>query len=338
MNDATTASEISKEAPHILVTGAAGLLGAEVIKQLLQKGNRVTALIHQTPLGFQDPLLEERKCDILDTGALEDCMQDIQEVYHCAGLVSFQPRDNERLFKINLEGTANIVNACLEAGVKKMVHVSSVAALGRIRKDTTVDEHMQWSEETSNSIYGKSKYLGELEVWRGIGEGLNAVIVNPTIILGPANWEDGSSALFKSAYEEFSWYSEGVGGFVDVRDVAAAMIALMESPVSAQRFIINSENVTYKEVLFAMAKNFGKRPPSKKVTPFLAAIVWRVEALKGKMTGKKRLLTRETALTAQAEVRFSNEKIKKALPDIQFSSVENSIAYCCKVLKEKYQL
>ncbi|MDE3214435.1 MAG: NAD-dependent epimerase/dehydratase family protein, partial [Bacteroidota bacterium] len=321
MNDANGLSEITGQPPNVLVSGAAGLLGTELVRQLLAAGHRVTALVHQRPLGITDPLLTEKKCDILDTAALEECMKGITEVYHCAGLVSFQPRDKQRLFKINVEGTASVVNACLEASVRRLVHVSSVAALGRIREGVVVDESMTWTEETSNSTYGKSKYLGELEVWRGIGEGLRAVIVNPTIILGPASWDEGSSALFKSAFDEFKWYTTGIGGFVDVRDVSRAMILLMQSDLSAQRYIISSENLSYKEVLDAMAANFGKRPPFKKVTPFMASLVWRMEAVKGLLTGKNRLLTRETSLTAQAVVKFNNRKILDALPSFQFTSV-----------------
>src|SRR6185437_1228576 len=144
-----------------------------------------------------------------------------------------------QLLKINIEGTSNVVNACIDAGVEKLVHVSSVAALGRIRKGETVTEKMNWTEETSNSIYGKSKYLGELEVWRGIGEGLKAVIVNPTVIFGGDNWDTGSSAIFKTAYNEFKWYTEGVSGFVDAQDVARAMILLMNSDITSERFILN---------------------------------------------------------------------------------------------------
>ncbi len=338
MNEANSASPTSREASHILVTGAAGLLGAELTRQLLEAGHRVTALIHQRPLGIQNPLLTEVQCDLLDMGALQDCMTEITEVYHCAGLVSFQPRDRERLFRINVEGTANVVNACLEASVRKLVHVSSVASLGRIRQGIVVDESISWTEESNNSNYGKSKYLGELEVWRAIGEGLPAVIVNPTIIFGPSSWEEGSSAMFKTAYDEFPWYTTGVGGFVDVRDVATVMQLLMQSDITAQRFILNSENLSYKEVLSLMARNFGKRPASKKVTPLLAALVWRMEAIKATLTGKNQLLTRETSATAQAEVRFSNQKILEAFPRFQFIPVPESIADTCQAFVKKYSL
>ena len=265
-------------------------------------------------------------------------MQEITQVFHCAAIVSFNPKDKYRLLKINVEGTTNVVNACIDAGVKKLVHVSSVSALGRIRNGQTVSEEMNWTPETSNSIYGKSKYLAELEVWRGLAEGLQTVVVNPSVILGADNWETGSTALFKTVYNEFKWYTEGVSGFVDVRDVAEAMILLMNSDISGQRFILNSECVSYKDLFFSIAKCFGKKPPQKKVTPFLAEVVWRMEALKAMFTGKKQLLTKETARTAQSKIYYDNSKILKALPGFKFTKIEDTIERTCTILKEKYNL
>ncbi|MEO8763962.1 MAG: SDR family NAD(P)-dependent oxidoreductase [Ginsengibacter sp.] len=322
----------------ILVTGAAGLIGTELVKQLLEKGCHVTALCNSMSLQMQHARLTIAKCDILDTNSLEEIMQGITHVYHCAGIVSFEPKDKYRLLKINVEGTANVVNACLDAGIQKLVHVSSVSAIGRIANDATVTEKMNWNEETNNSIYGKSKYLGELEVWRGIGEGLDAVIVNPSIVLGGDNWDSGSSALFKTAYNEFKWYTEGVTGFVDVGDVANAMILLMNSKISAQRFIISAENLSYKEIFFSIAKCFGKKPPGKKVSPFIAEIVWRLEAIKAGFTGRKHLLTKETARKAQAQVYFDNTKILHDLPGFNFMPIATSIEQTCATLKEKYHL
>ena len=218
------------------------------------------------------------------------------------------------------------------------MHVSSVSALGRIRNGQTVSEEMNWTPETSNSIYGKSKYLAELEVWRGLAEGLQTVVVNPSVILGADNWETGSTALFKTVYNEFKWYTEGVSGFVDVRDVAEAMILLMNSDISGQRFILNSECVSYKDLFFSIAKCFGKKPPQKKVTPFLAEVVWRMEVLKAMFTGKKQLLTKETARTAQSKIYYDNSKILKALPGFQFIKIKDTIERTCTILKEKYNL
>ena len=338
MQEETDLSESLITDKNIVVTGAAGLVGSELTKQLLDKDYKVTAIYHSTPLHISHPNLIIKQCDILDTFSLEEIMQDVTHVYHCAAIVSFEPKNERRLLKINVEGTANVVNACISANVQKLIHVSSVSSLGRIRNGETVTEQMNWTEETSNSIYGKSKYLGELEVWRGIGEGLQAAIVNPSIILGGDNWHNGSSALFKSAYDEFKYYTEGTTGFVDVRDVACAMILLMNSKISGQRFILSSENLSYKEIFYLIAKCFGKKPPKKNVTPLLAEIVWRLEAMKSAITGKKHLVTKETARTAQSTVKYDNSKILNALPAFHFIPVTDTINWACKNLKEKYHL
>jgi len=320
----------------ILVTGSAGLLGKELITQLLSQGKEVRAIYNKTLLpGFNSPNLKQVQCDILDVIGLEEAMKGIEQVYHCAAIVTFNPRHKAEMFKINIEGTANVVNAALDAGVKKMVYVSSVSALGRIRENEPVNETMNWSEETSNSNYGQSKYLAEMEVWRGIGEGLDAVMVNPVIILGPGDWNNGSSKIFKTVYNEFPWYSDGISGFVDVRDVAKAMIQLMNSNISAERFIICAENRKYRDVFNLMAQAFRKNPPYRKASPTLAMIICRLEALKSFFTGKEPLITKETAKTAMAKVNFDNSKLKKYLPDFNYRKIEDSITDTCTVLQQK---
>jgi len=228
-----------------------------------------------------------------------------------------------------------VVNAALDAGVKKMVYVSSVAALGRIREKEPINETMNWTEETSNSRYGQSKYLAEMQVWRGIGEGLNAVMVNPVIILGPGDLHNGSSQIFKTAYDELPWYTEGTTGFVDVRDVVSAMIQLMNSDITAERFILSAENRSYADVFGLMAKAFGKKPPHKKVTPLLAKIVWRLEAVKSYFTRKDPLITRETSVTALTKASFDNSKLKKFLPGFAYRKIEDTITDTCGALQQK---
>jgi nucleoside-diphosphate-sugar epimerase len=317
----------------ILVTGGSGLVGTELISQLLVQGNKVKAIYNSSAPSISHKDLITVQCDILDTIALEEAMQDVSELYHCAAIISFNKKNKDKLFKVNIEGTANVVNAALDAGVKKMVHVSSVAALGRIRENETVTEKMNWTEESSNSEYGRSKYLGELEVWRGIGEGLQAVIVNPSIIFGGSDWSKGSSEIFKSVYNEFPWYTEGVTGVVDVADVARAMILLMNSEINKERFILNAENLSYKEIFTAIANCFGKKIPQKKVSPAIAAMVWRWEAIKSKFTGKQALVTKETARTALAKVYFDNTKILDALPGFKFTPINETIANTCATLQ-----
>jgi dihydroflavonol-4-reductase len=320
----------------ILVTGGAGLLGSELIKQLLSQGSKVRAIYNRTPLpDFHSSHLQQFQCNILDVIGLEDAMKEVDQVYHCAAIVTFDSSRKRELFKINIEGTSNVVNAALSTGVKKLVHVSSVAALGRIRENGPVNESMNWTEETSNSNYGQSKYLGELEVWRGIGEGMDAVIVNPVIILGEGDWNTGSSQIFKSIYNEFPWYTEGVTGFVDARDVAKAMIALMESNISGERFIISAENRSYREVFNLIAGAFGKKQPYKKVTPFIAGIIWRLEAVKKHFTRKNPLITKESAGTALANTYFENSKLFKFLPGFRYRTIEETIIDTCMRMQHK---
>jgi nucleoside-diphosphate-sugar epimerase len=320
----------------ILVTGGSGLVGKELITQLLAQGKQVRAIYNKTPLpDFKSSLLEQSQCDILDVVSLEQVMQDIEQVYHCAAIVSFDPGKKQQLFKVNVEGTANVVNAALDAGVKKLVHVSSVAALGRIGKNEPVVETMNWDEDVNNSNYGHSKYLGEMEVWRGTGEGLNAVIVNPVIILGDGDWEKGSGKIFKNIYEEFPWYSEGVNGFVDVRDVVQAMTQLMDSDIINERFILSAADKSYRAIFDLIATAFGKRLPDKKITPLLAQLVWRREAIKTFFSRKEPLVTKETAYTALNHMNFDNSKLKKFIPGFNYRPIEQTIVDICDLLQQK---
>lgn len=315
------------------ITGASGLVGTYLIRQLLSEGKPVVALYRTHKGGLTETeaaQVEWVQGDIFDVGLLQETMAGCSTVYHCAGLVSFSPARAEDLMHINVEGTANVVNAALESGIEKLVHVSSVAALGRKRNNQVVDENVRWDDAANPSVYGKSKYLGELEVWRAVAEGLNAVIVNPVIILGKGNWETGSSATFRNAFNEFPWYTEGVSGFVDAEDVARVMIMLMESQVTAERFVLSADNWSYRKLFTTMAEMFGKKPPHRKVQPWMASIVWRLEKIKGIFTGKEPLLTRETADTAQQVVHFDNSKILKALPGFKFRPLDETIREACR--------
>ncbi len=323
----------------ILVTGGTGLLGTTLIPALLEQGKKVKAIYNKTPLPVYDHTnFSQVHCDILDVMTLEEIMSGVTNVYHCAGLVSFQKKTKRLLHKINVEGTANVVNAALAAGVKKMIHVSSVSALGRLRQTEPVTEKMNWTPQTSNSKYGESKYMGEMEVWRGMAEGLEAVIVNPTIILGPGNWNEGSTAIFKSAYNEFPWYTAGITGFVDVRDLVKAMILLMDSGVTGERFIVSGHNETYRNVFTGIAKAFNKKAPHKAVTPLLARLVTRIEKIKTTFTRKEPLLTKETAITAMAKVNFDNSKLLKFLPGFSYATLQDTINDSCKALQQKLNM
>ena len=236
------------------------------------------------------------------------------------------------MYQVNVEGTANVVNMALEKNVKRFIHISSVAALGRKTNGGHVNEEKKWEESKVNTHYAKSKYKAELEVWRGISEGLNAVILNPSTILGYGDWNRSSCAIFKNVYEEFPWYSPGINGFVDVEDVAKATLLLMEANITGQRFIINGDTWSFKKLQDTIADAFGKKRPSKQTTAFLMAVAWRLEKLKSVFTGKKPLLTKESARVAQSQTYFENDKILKALPGFSFTPLEESIKKAC----EKY--
>ena len=319
-----------------LVTGASGLVGKELVYQLLQQGKKVKALYNNNiikDLSHENLILV--KCDLLDVFQIEAVMEDVEYVYHCAGLVSYIPKQRKKLYQINVDATANVVNAAIEQKIKKMVHVSSVATLGKNSLSPIITEENNWEEEISGSVYSRSKYWGELEVWRGIAEGLNAVIVNPSIILGPGNWDEGSTAIFKNVYNEFKWYSEGISGFVDVRDVAKAITMLMDADITAEKFIISAENETYKNIFFKIADAFNKKRPERKVTKSLAAIVWRIEKLKSLISKKNPLITKETAASAFAEVKYDNSKLLLYLPDFNYHRIEDTVNHTCKILQQK---
>jgi nucleoside-diphosphate-sugar epimerase len=309
----------------ILVTGASGLVGTELVHQLLRSGQHVRILIHRKDNGISHPFLSRVKGDLLDVPALVEAMQGVEKVFHCAAVISFDPRQQEKMFKVNVEGTANVVNAALAAGVKKLVHVSSVAALERMQEDGVVTEESQWTPGSGGSFYGKTKYLAELEVFRGIEEGLPAAMVNPSIILGPADLDSFSTGLFKTAYNNFRWYTEGSTGFVDVRDVVRAMIMLMESDVSGEKFILNGRNESFRKVFEMIALQYGKQPPQWKAGRLATGLIWRLEKIKTLFTGKDPLITAETARAAHVRVSFSNAKLLSLFPTFTYTSLEQTI-------------
>lgn len=318
----------------ILVTGGAGLLGNELIHQLLQQGHSIRATFNKTPILIQHPQLEIIQCDLLDVIDVDDALKEVTQVYHCAGFVNFSKKNKHLLYKINTEATANLINASLEKKVSKFVYVSSIAAIGRNDTDELITEQRKWTSHKSNSVYAQTKHLAEMEVWRGIAEGLNAVIVNPSIILGPGNWNEGSTAIFKKVYEGLKWYSEGINGFVDVRDVANAMIQLMQSDITAERFIVSGSNQYYKDVVFKIADAFKIKRPSQKINSFLAEIVWRLEAARTFFTQQEPLITKETVHTAQSVSKYDNTKLKNALTGFEYHSFEETIKYTCGVLQQ----
>ena len=321
----------------ILVTGGTGFLGSYIIKELIEKGYKVRALRRSQKLPFwisPDILqkVEWIEGDVLDIVALEEAMEGIDTVIHSAAIVSFVKKDRKQMYQVNVEGTANVVNAALEKKVRRLVHISSVAALGRTAHGGHVDEEKKWDESKVNTDYAKSKYKAELHVWRGMAEGLEAVILNPSTILGYGDWNSSSCAIFKNIYQGFKWYTDGVNGFADVEDVAKATVLIMESNINDQRYIVNGDTWPFKKLQDTIAANFGKNGPSRKATPFLMSIAWRMEKIRSVFTGKRPLLTKESARVAKSKTWFENDKLLRALPGFSFTPLNETIKKAC----EKY--
>ena len=318
----------------ILVTGGTGFLGAYIIKELVGKGFAVRAIRRSKKLpSFIPPhffsTVDWVEGDVLDVVSLQDAMEGADAVIHSAAIISFSTEDKEEMYRVNIEGTANVVNMALEKNVNRFVHISSVAALGRTSQADQVNEEKKWQDSKVNTHYAISKHLSELEVWRGIAEGLNAVIINPSTVIGFGDWNTSSTRLFKNIYNEFPWYTAGINGFVDVEDVAAATVALLLSDVTAEGYIVSSENWPFQQLFNTIADNFGKRRPFRRATPFLAQIAWRLEKIKA-LWGQAPLLTKESARVAHSKTYFNNTKILHALPGFSFTPLEKSIQKACK--------
>lgn len=325
----------------IFVTGGTGLIGSHLLAALVKREERVRAIKRSTSSvefvkkQIPDPALFNRiewvEGDVTDVYSLLEAMEGITHVYHCAAVVSFSPKENSWMTKVNVEGTANVVNIALEKGIKKICHVSSVAAIGRTLNGETITEKTPWKTSPNNSNYALSKYGAEREVWRGTLEGVDAVIVNPSLVIGPGDWNDSSTKMFKKAHDGLRFYTSGINGFVDVRDVVRAMIVLMESDIKNERFIVSAENLPFRDFFDKVCEGFKKPKPSIHAGKFLSGLSWRLEALRSFFTGSKPLITKETARSANNQYYYANDKIKKAL-GFEFIPMHESIEETCRKL------
>lgn len=334
----------------VLVTGATGFLGSHLVCALLQKGYVVQALkrpqsslneftfIAGLYFGHDQSLvvknLQWLEGDITDYNCLSDHILKDQLVFHCAALVSFHKADRENLYSTNVIGTENVVNACLYNGCKKLIYASSTAAVGKAEGDLVTNETHQWDEKDQPSNYSVSKYYAELEVWRGVEEGLDAVIVNPPMIIGPCDWQKSTGRFFINGSKNFPFYTSGANAFVYVKDVANAMIKLAESNITAERFLLVSENLKLRDFMNSIADAFGKKRPYIKVSASLTQLAWRWYSFIGFITGTKELITKESAASSLKKTKYSNEKIKKAL-EFQFTPIDKAVKETVEAFKNK---
>ncbi len=319
----------------VLVTGATGFLGSELVMQLCKKGLSVKCLkresskIPEILVPFEKQLTWHT-ADILDFDDLESAFDGVNKVYHCAAMVSLNDDLKKKLIYTNVQGTANVVNICLAKADVRLLHVSSIAALGEGKNGKTVDENVYWEGDHTAGGYAISKYESEMEVWRGITEGLDALIVNPSIILGAAAGKTGSGQIFEMIKKGFPYYTNGGTGLVDVEDVAAIMIKLMDdTAISGERFIINAENLTYKTFFSKIATALNKEAPKKVAKPWMLTFARRIEQIKAILSGKPSGFTKDAAKSALKTNFFNSEKLSKHL-NHQFKPIDNTIAEIAK--------
>ena len=319
----------------VFVTGGNGLLGSFAIRQLIIDGYQVRALYREGAnldlLADVSSHIEWVKGDLHDVPLLQNCMQSCEYIVHTAALVSFSPKNRRQMYATNVEGTANLVNIALDLPIKKFVYLSSIASLGRTNDQIVIDENSKWQDSDLNSYYAKTKYLAELEVWRGIAEGLKAVILNPAVVLGVGDWDKSSTQLFKYVWKQHTYYPDGQLTCVDVRDVAKVISKVCFSPIVGERFILSAGEISYKTFFDLIAKHFNKKAPSKQLNPILAGIAWRVAAFIAFFTRKTPFITRETANISGNHFSYPNQKIKDML-GYEFESIEKTIEWACKGL------
>lgn len=325
----------------ILVTGGTGLVGSHLLVRLTQENEPIRA-IYRTAESIEKTknvfsyypnistelfnTIEWVQADITDVPSMIPAFKGVKKVYHCAAIISFDPADYRTMRKVNIHGTAIIANLCIDAKVEKLCYVSSIATIGDDPKKEVATEENEWVGNEKNNGYAITKYGAETEVWRASQEGVDVVIVNPGVILGSGFWSSGSGIMFSQVYKGFPFYSEGITGFVGVKDVIHCMVALMESTCKNERFIVVSENKSFKEVLFSIADAFGKKKPSKCVQPWQASLFWRWEWLVSKITARKIRMSKYTAKTLHSKTYYSSGKIKKLIIK-KFESIEEVITY-----------
>jgi nucleoside-diphosphate-sugar epimerase len=323
----------------IAITGANGLLGNFILQRFVEENIPVVALKRETSVVDaaleKHPLITWRQADVLDSLSILTALEGVDTVVHTAALVSFDPRDRKKLLETNVDGTKHVVDACLALKVPRMIHVSSVAALGRQKNVTEISEKSTWVENALNSDYAKSKYLAELEVYRGQEEGLSIAMVNPSIILAPDLQLRSSAQIFKYVIEERKFFIAGQINFVDVRDVVEIIYRVYQKKPEGEKFIANGGNIQLQILLKSIADRLNKKSPSIKINTSLVAIAAWVEELRCKITGARAVISRQSVRSSREKFTYSNTKSVSQL-GIRYHSIEETLDWCCEQLKGSF--
>ncbi len=322
----------------IAITGANGLLGSYLLRKLVEEGAPVIALRRSdSDLSLVKDLkgISWREVDILNPVSIQSALQGITTVIHTAAFVSFNPRMQKKIMAVNVEGTHNIVNACLSMHIPRLIHISSVAALGRKKGIVEIDETTRWIEGDLNSDYAKSKYLSELEVWRAAEEGLSVSVINPSVILAPADWTKSSAQLFQYVWKEKRFYSDTKINYVDVRDVVEIVWQVYNRNISGEKFIANAGSVSAKILFDLIATRFQKRSPSIRINPWLMSTVALFEEFRSRLSGSEPLISRQSAKVTKESFLFQNHKAINQL-EVSFRNLEATLDWCCHHYRQAY--
>ena len=322
----------------IAITGASGLLGKFIASKFISEGEKIVGLTRSKSKTLESGHLQDniswREVNILDPISLNESLKDVHTVIHAAALVSFNQRRTKKIFDTNATGTKNVVDACLAVGVKKLIHISSVAALGRQKGMHLVNEGSTWVNNAIRSDYALSKYQAELEVYRGYEEGLHVSIVNPSVILAPSDWNSSSSQIFKYIWNENRFYTDGTLNFVDARDVANMVSVLCTNDFNGERFIANANHISFKNIFNEIAKRFNKKSPTIKVNPPVTDIMAFLEGIRSFLTNEEPIITKQTVQMAGESFYYDNKKAVEKLK-ISFQTLEETLDFCCNHYLQK---
>ena len=331
----------------ILVTGGTGLVGSHLLFELTKSQQKIRALyrsqktvdkVKQIFAYYTDSVdaqfdrIEWIQSDLNDLPKLAEAFKGVTHVYHCAALISFDPNDYYKLRETNISGTANIVNLSVINGIQKLCYVSSVATMGY--DPVKITEETTWNPEDQQSVYAITKYEAEMEVWRGIQEGVPSVIVNPGVILGPGFFRSGSGGLFKRVYKGLRYVTEGVSGYVGVTDVIKGMVSLMNGDRKNERYIMVAENLSFLDFTTLISNAFKLAPPKKIARKWMLSFAWRLDWLKHKLRGKKRLLTKNLSKTLRTKSYYSSDKFLEAEIGFKFSPISTVVSEVCQIFSK----